>query len=135
MMVIDASVLATVIGDDGRDGRRARSVARAADGLSAPEIIDVETIAALRRRWLAGSLTDRRLSAAVDDLQDLDIDRYPALPLLRRVYELRANVSAYDAVYVALAEGLDCRLLTADVRLMNAPGSRCDFELLEPAEA
>jgi predicted nucleic acid-binding protein len=131
LIVIDASVLANVIADDAGDGQRARDAIREADGLSAPEQVDVETVAVLRKRWFAGTLSDGRFAAAVNDLVDLDVDRYPALPLLRRAYELRANVSPYDATYVALAEGLACALVTADARLANAPGATCEIRLLE----
>jgi predicted nucleic acid-binding protein len=131
LIVIDASVLANVIADDGADGQTARDVIRGAGGLSAPELIDVETVSVLRKRWLAGTLSATRFGVAIDDLMELDVERYPGLPLLRRAYELRANVSAYDAVYVALAEGLACALLTADGRLVNAPGPRCEIRLLE----
>ncbi|MGH3441980.1 MAG: PIN domain-containing protein, partial [Nitriliruptorales bacterium] len=58
------------------------------------------------------------------------LSRYPTLPLTWRAYELRDNVTAYDAVYVALAEGLACSLVTADARLSRAPGIRCDIEVL-----
>jgi len=131
LIVIDASVLANVIADDAGDGQRARDAIREAGGLSAPELVDVETVAVLRKRWFAGTLSDGRFAAAVDDLIDLDVDRYPALPLLRRAYELRANVSAYDATYVALAEGLACALVTANARLAHAPGPMCEIRLLE----
>ena len=60
----------------------------------------------------------------------LALDRYPALPLLPRAFELRANVTAYDAMYVALAEALDCPLVTADARLAAASGPRCKIQLL-----
>lgn len=131
MIVIDASVLANVVADDAADGKRARDAIREAGGLSAPELVDVETVSVLRKRWLAGTLSDGRFAAAVDDLMDLDVERYPALPLLRRAYELRANVSTYDAAYVALAEGLACALLTADARLAHATGPTCEIRLLE----
>jgi predicted nucleic acid-binding protein len=123
-------VLANAIGDDGNDGRRARTELRAAGDLAAPDLVDVETTAALRKRWLAGDLSDQRFATAVQDLEDLDLDRYPTLPLMRRAYELRANVSSYDAAYVALAEVLACEVLTADRKLSNAPGPRCPIRLL-----
>ncbi len=130
MIVIDASVLANALADDGRDGRLARQ--RLTDGgdLVAPDLVDVETVSVLRRRWLAGDLTARRFSAAVDDLQALDLTRFPGLPLMRRAYELRANVTPYDAIYVALAEQLDCTLVTADARLAHAPGITCAVDVL-----
>lgn len=130
MIVVDASVLANAIGDDGSDGRRARSELRIAGDLAAPDLVDVETTAVLRKRWLAGDLSEQRFAEAIADLEDLDLDRYPSLPLVRRAYELRANVSSYDAAYVALAEVLECVLITADRRLSNAPGPRCEIRLL-----
>lgn len=130
MIVIDVSVLATVVGDDSSDGRRARQELRAAGQLAAPDLVDVETVAVLRKRWLAGDLSGRRFATAVDDLADLDVDRFPTLPFMRRAWELRASVTAYDAAYVALAETLDCELLTADRRLHQAHGPRCAIRLL-----
>jgi predicted nucleic acid-binding protein len=130
VIVVDASVLANAIGDDGSDGWQARAELRRADALSAPDLVDVETVAVLRKRWLAKAITANRFSTAISDLADLGIDRYPALPLMRGAYELRANVTAYDAAYVALAEGLDCPLITADARLAKAPGLRCQVKLL-----
>jgi predicted nucleic acid-binding protein len=130
LIVIDASVLANVVGDDGSDGQRARSEFRSAGDVAAPDLVDVETVAVLRKRWLAGTVTDRRFAVAVDDLGQLDLDRYPTLPFMRRAYELRANITAYDSAYVALAEALGCELLTADERLADAPGSRCVIRVL-----
>jgi predicted nucleic acid-binding protein len=130
LIVVDASVLANVIGDDGTDGRRARQELRAADGVAAPDLVDVETVAVLRKRWLAGDITDQRFADAVGDLEDLEFDRYPSLQFMRRAYQLRANVTVYDAAYVALAEALGCVLVTADGRLANAAGPRCSFRVL-----
>lgn len=129
MIVLDASVLVNVLADDSVDGERARAAVAGQD-LAAPGLIDVEVASVLRRHWLAKSLSARRFAGALDDLADLPLDRYPALPLLARVYGLRANVSAYDAVYVALAEHLGCDLLTADRRLAAAPGTRCTITVI-----
>jgi predicted nucleic acid-binding protein len=131
LIVIDASVLANVVGDDGSDGRRARQEFRSAGGVAAPDLVDVETVAVLRKRWIAGTVSDRRFSAAVEDLEQLDLDRYPTLPFMRRAYQLRANVTAYDSAYVALAETLGCELLTSDGRLANASGPRCAIRVLQ----
>ena len=96
---------------------------------AAPDLVDVETVAVLRKRWIAKAITDSRFKSAVDDLLALPIVRYPTGPLMVRAYELRANVTAYDATYVALAEGLACTLLTADGRLARAPAITCPVEV------
>jgi len=130
LIVVDASILANVIGDDGVDGRRARTEVRAAGDLAAPDLVDVETVAVLRKRWIAGTISDSRFVEAIDDLEAIEVERYPTLPLMRRSYELRANVAAYDATYIALAEVLGCELLTGDTRLARAPGPRCPVRVL-----
>jgi predicted nucleic acid-binding protein len=130
LIVIDASVLANAIADDGADGHLARQALRAARDLAAPDLVDVETTSVLRKRWLGGILSDRRFAVAVEDLEDLALDRYPTLPLVRRAYELRANVTAYDATYIALAELLGCELLTGARRLAVAPGAKCAIRVL-----
>lgn len=132
MIVVDASVLANAMADDGGDGATARVRLTNAGALAAPDLIDVETVAVLRKRWISGDLTDQRFSDAIDDLEDLDLTRYPTLPLIRRAFDLRANVTAYDAVYVALAERLNCTLLTADRRLATAPTTSCTVDVLHP---
>jgi predicted nucleic acid-binding protein len=130
LIVIDASVLANVIGDDGADGKRARAELRTAQDLAAPDLVDVETVAVLRKRRLAEAITQRRFASAIGDLENIAIDRYPTLQLMRRAYELRSTVTSYDAAYVALAEVLGCEFLTADARLAKAPGPRCPVRLL-----
>lgn len=130
MRVVDASVLANALADDDVDGRVARAAIRADTDLAAPDLADVETVAVLRKRWLAKTLTARRFRDAVADLGDLAIVRYPTMPLMRRAYELRANVTPYDVAYVALAEALECPLLTGDRRLANASGPRCEIQLI-----
>lgn len=129
MIVLDASVLANVIADDGVDGAAARrSIGN--EELAAPELIDVETVSVFRKRWLAEDLTKHRFDLAIDDLAALVIQRYPLLPLMRRAFELRSNVTPHDASYVALAEMLKCPLLTGDGRLAAAPGPHCEFRLV-----
>ncbi|MHB1518470.1 MAG: type II toxin-antitoxin system VapC family toxin [Acidimicrobiales bacterium] len=129
-MVIDASVLANVVADDGVDGRRSRGEVRSAGDIAAPDLVDVETVAVLRKRWLAGTISDRRFAAAIADLEELGLDRYPTLPFMRRAYDLRGNITARDAAYVVLAEGLGCGLLTSDRRLAGAPGLMCAVRVL-----
>ena len=126
-------MLADFVADDGSGGGRTRRAVSEAGGASIPDLADVETAAVLRKRWITGTITAERLGLAIDDLVKLPFRRYPALPLLRRAYELRATVTVYDAVYVALAEYLGCALLTADSRLAKAPGPRCEIQVLHPA--
>jgi predicted nucleic acid-binding protein len=79
---------------------------------------------------IAGTITDNRFVEAIDDLEAIELDRYPRLPLMRRSYGLRPNVTAYDATYIALAEVLGCELLTGDNRLGRAPGPGCVVRVL-----
>lgn len=129
MIVVDASVLANAVGDDGPDGITARA-ALSGNDLSIPDLVDVEVVSVLRRRWLAKTMTATRFATAVSDLAGVPADRYPALPFMPRAYELRSNVSPYDATYVALAEQLACVLITADARLARAHGPRCSITVL-----
>jgi predicted nucleic acid-binding protein len=130
VIVADASVVANALGDDGADGAAARAVLRAERDLAAPDLVDVETVSVLRRRWLNGDLTARRFRSAITDLGDLAIMRHPTLPFMTRAYELRANVTPYDAAYIGLAETLNCELVTADARLAAAPGPRCQIRIV-----
>ena len=125
--------MANFLAEDGRAGRVARVAVSRAEGVSIPDLADVETAAVLRKRWIAKELTDERFARALAILPGLPFQRYPASRMLQRAYELRATVTVYDAVYVALAESLDCPLLTADARLARAPGPRCEVRVLGPA--
>ncbi|MFZ5849907.1 MAG: type II toxin-antitoxin system VapC family toxin [Actinomycetota bacterium] len=135
MIVIDASVLANALADDAVDGQAARHELRIARGIAAPDLVDVETTAVLRRRWLRGTLPEERFRSAIAALVQLPFERVPTLRLVPRAVELRATVSAYDACYVALAELLGCALLTGDGRLATAPGPRCPIRVLRPSAA
>lgn len=130
MIVVDASVLANAVADDGPQGALAREVLRAHRDLAAPDLIDVETNAVFRRRWLARELSSHRFEQAAEDLRLFPIARYPTRGLMRRAFELRENVTAYDACYVALAEALQCSLATGDRRLAKAPGPRCPVQFI-----
>jgi predicted nucleic acid-binding protein len=131
VLVVDASVLAVALADDGVDGDAARSRLRGED-LAAPELLDLEVASVLRGQARAGALDSRRAGLALDDLAALPLERAPHLPLLRRCWELRENLSVYDAAYVALAEALEAQLLTGDRRLARAAGPRCQIEVLRP---
>jgi predicted nucleic acid-binding protein len=129
VIVVDASVLAPALADDGADGDRARD-RLAGERLAVPALADLEVCSVLRRAALAGRLDNRRSSQALSDLAALPLHRAPHLPLLHRIWKLRENLTVYDAAYVALAEALDVLLLTADRRLGGAPGVRCEVEVL-----
>ena len=129
MIVVDASVLVTGLADDGPDGDRVRARLRG-ERLAAPHLIDVEVLSAWRRLTKTGDLDDRRVALAMEDLRSLRLDRVPHGPLMDRCWQLRENVTIYDAVYVALAEAMEVPLLTADVKLASAPGLRCEVDLV-----
>ena len=130
MLVVDASVLAPALADDGPDGDAARARLRG-ELLVAPELIDLETTSVIRRQSRAGHLDLRRAGLALTDLVELPLRRAPHRPLLARCWELRQNLTVYDAAYVALAEVLDIVFLTGDAGLAAAPGPRCEIELTE----
>lgn len=129
MIVVDASVLAPALADDGPDGDRARHRLRG-EQLIAPELIDLEVLSTLRRAARGGRLDERRSSQALDDLAALPLRRVSHLPLVPRAWELRDNLTAYDAAYVALAEALSALLLTADGAFEKVSGVRCEVEVL-----
>ena len=129
VLVVDASVIAPAIADGGLDGDTCRARIKG-QSIAAPDLLRVEVVSVLRRQVHRGELSPRQTTNAIDDLMNLPIVVYPTAPLLRRCWELRANVTAYDACYVSLAEALDCTLLTADSRLASAPGARCQFDVV-----
>ena len=132
MIVLDASVMANLVGDDGPDGRLARDLVAEEGEASLPDLVDIETVAILRKRWLAGTLSDDRFAAAVTDLGSLPFRRFPALPFMRRAYDLRATLPPHEAAFVALAEALGCDLVTADMRLAQAASAHCGVRVLRP---
>jgi len=98
--------------------------------LHAPHLIDLEVAQVLRRYSAAGDLTDERAQEALTDFADLPVTRYPHQPFLGRIWELRRNVTAYDAAYIALAEVLRAPLVTCDRALASAPGHRATIEII-----
>jgi predicted nucleic acid-binding protein len=132
VLVVDASVLAVALADDGPDGDAARSRLRG-QTLVAPGLVDLEVTSVLRGQHRAGLLDDRRASLALGDLRAIPMRRAPHLPLLRRCWELRDNLTTYDAAYVALAEALEATLLTGNRRLARAAGPTCTVEVLRPS--
>jgi predicted nucleic acid-binding protein len=98
--------------------------------IHAPHVLDIEVLGSLRKLVVMGRLSAVRASEAVEDFRFLSVRRYPHVPLLERVWELRETVTASDAAFVALAEALDAPLVTTDLRLARAPGLRA--QLLTP---
>jgi predicted nucleic acid-binding protein len=97
--------------------------------LHAPHLLDLEVAQVLRRLVREGTVSAHRADQAIEDFLDLRITRYPHFVLLPRIWQLRHNLSAYDAAYVVLAEKLGARLLTRDRRLASAPGHAAFIEL------
>ncbi len=129
MIVVDASVIAPALADDDADGDRARERLQG-ERLVAPELLDLEVVAVIRKALFAGVLEERRAVIALADLADLDLERVSHRPLLVRIWELHPNITPYDAAYVALAETISATLVTADRRLAQGAGPRCQIEYL-----
>jgi predicted nucleic acid-binding protein len=130
VIVLDASILIEVLlqTNDGRD--IAERLLEPRESLHAPHLIDVEVAQVLRRFVLRGEVYPERARQALDVLEVFPLTRYAHEPLLGRIWDLRANLTAYDAAYVALAEGLRARLLTRDRRLVGAPGVTASVEVV-----
>ena len=125
-VVVDASVLVAVTTDAGASGTWAEGII--ADGhLCAPHLVLVEATNVLRRLERARELTRLEATAAQRDLLRLSIDLFPFEPFAERVWELRNDVTSYDAWYIAIAEALQVPLATLDGRLTRAAGTRCRF--------
>ena len=132
MIVIDASaVLELLLGS--RAGLRVmeRTFGRH-ETLHAPDLLDLEVVQVLRRYVRESELSVGRAEQALEDLADLPLERYPHEPFIERIWELRDNLTAYDAVYVALAELLVAPLLTLDARLVRSRGHRATVEQVRP---
>ncbi len=123
MIVTDASALIDLLlGNAGPAGEALAARFQAREVVCAPHLIDAEVGQVLRRFTLRGSMSSARLSAAIQDLIDLPIERFPQAALLPRAVQLMDNVTVYDALYLALAEALECSLLTSDEALAGVPG-------------
>ena len=120
MIVVDASAAVLGLLNDG-DARRSL----ASEAIAAPHLVDSEVASGLRSQVLRGTVSDDAARAALDRWSRLGIRRFAVAGLLTRVWNLRENLTAYDATYVALAESIGCELLTADRRLAAAPGPTC----------
>ncbi len=125
MIVVDASAAVSALLKDS-DARQMLSENR----LAAPHLVDAEVVQTLRKLLLRGTMTLDDAERAVHRWTRLGVERFPLVGLVARIWALRDNVAAYDAAYVALAEALDCPLLTADARLAAAPDPNCPITVV-----
>ena len=130
MIVVDASALLEFLLQTSLGTRIEERLFRTGDELHVPHLVDVEIVQGLRRLVRTGEVSADRADEAIADLTDLDLHRHAHLDLLGRAWKLRDHVSAYDAMYVALAEAIDAPLITCDGPLANAAGRRALIELI-----
>lgn len=129
MIVLDASSAVEWLLDTSLGAQVDRFIGNART-VHAPYLLDVEILHSLRRLTLAGEIPLVRAAAAIEDLEGLRVKRYPHEDFRRRIWSLRANISAYDAAYIALAESLDAPFVTCDKKLASAPGHHARIELV-----
>ena len=129
MIVVDASAAVTMFLNLGPNAGRVRDRLRQAEEVHIPHLFDVEVLHVLRRHSLRGDLSGKQSRLILSLLREMKAVRYPHAPLAARIWELRENLTAYDATYVALAEVLDAPLVTMDAHLAQAPGIRAEVEL------
>ena len=129
MIVADASAVVEVLLQTKRGIRIEERLFAPSEILHVPHLIDIEVAHAMRRAWLQGLLDEVRAEEALDDLAAWSLIRYPHDLFLSRIWSLRHSVTAYDAVYVALAETLEVTLLTCDARLASSSGHDAIIEV------
>lgn len=132
MIVVDASVLADALVDDGEVGQQARAVLAQDTHWVAPAHLLVEVLSVVRGKVLGGKLGIERADDAVMAMTELVIETVDPATLIRRMWELRNNVTVYDAAYLAVAEATDAPLITGDARLARATGAKCEVRLITP---
>ena len=130
MIVVDASALLEALLATGAQATIWDRLFATGESLHAPHVIDVEAAQVIRRFESRGDIGEARAREALEDLRAFPVRRYAHVVLLPRIWELRANLTAYDAAYVALAEALDAPLLTRDRRLAAALGHRARVEVI-----
>jgi predicted nucleic acid-binding protein len=130
MIVVDASALLEFLLQTSLGARIEARLFAGEDELHAPDLLDVEIAQGLRRLVRSGEVSSGRAEEAIADLTDLDLHRHAHLDLLDRAWKLRDNISAYDAMYVALAEAIEAPIVTCDSPLAKAPGHRARIEVI-----
>jgi predicted nucleic acid-binding protein len=131
MIVVDASALLEFLLQTSLGARVEARLFRGEDELHAPHLLDVEITQGLRRLVRTGEVSSGRADEAIADLTDLDLHRHPHLDLLSRAWKLRDDISAYDAMYVALAEAIEAPIVTCDGPLATALGHRARIEVID----
>jgi predicted nucleic acid-binding protein len=137
LIVLDAPAVVAVLLYPGPGAERIRErIEGPGESLHVPHLMDLKVLHALRRQALCrqalrGALSPGRGAEALEDLASIMFVRYPHTPLMERIWELRENLTAYDAAYVALAEVLDAPLVTMDARLAQARGHHAAIELYQ----
>jgi predicted nucleic acid-binding protein len=131
VIVVDASALLEFLLQTPLGSRVETRLFREGDDLHSPHLVDVEVTQGLRRLVRSGEVSPGRAAEAIADLADLDLHRHAHLDLLTRAWKLRENVTAYDAMYVALAEALDAPVVTCDTPLAKTPGHHARIEVVE----
>ena len=131
MIVVDASAVLEFLLQTPLGVRVEDRLFRRDDEFHVPLLLDVEVVQGLRRLVRTGEVSASRATEAITDLNELDLHRHAHLDLLGRAWKLRDNLSAYDAMYVALAEAIDASIVTCDAALSKAPGRRATIELID----
>lgn len=134
MIVVDASTLINALTDDGPIGQTCRAELIRDAHWAAPEHLVVETFSALRGRYLGSKISGQRAVDALDALAAASIELLGTTALLPRMWQLRDNVTGYDAAYVVAAEAHGCPLVTADARLARTGDLRCEVRLALPSD-
>ena len=129
MIVVDASIVVEVLLRSDAGSALEERLFEGDDPLHAPHMLDVEVAHALRRCALHGDIDERHGRDSLGDLAAMSIERHGHQPLLERIWQLRHNLTAYDAAYLALAESLDAPLLTRDLALASVAGHHARVEL------
>ena len=130
MIVVDASALLEFLLQTPLGTRVEARLFRDQDEFHSPHLVDVEVTQGLRRLVRTGEVSAHRAAEAIADLADFDLHRHPHIDLLTRAWTLRENITAYDAMYVALAEALDASLVTCDTPLARATRHRVRIEAI-----
>lgn len=130
MIVVDAAAVLEVLLETETGHRVARRIFAPAQKLHVPHLLDLEVAQALRWLVMRGRVSASEAAAALEFYADINLERHAHADLLRRIWFLRENATAYDAAYLALAEALDCPLITCDAKLRTITGHRAQVEVM-----